>query len=222
MSETSRIAFRSALITAAYLFGGLLLGLLAGVGINGLPMHVPELTKIVLSIFPVLAIVTTASAGWGRSVAGLTGSGESRRMAWAGALSFGPGVVLLGIGLTLLEVAVVERGDGPALPVHVVFTLLFVPAVFVIAGAVGLALGVAHKSWGLAARLAFGSGLAAAVAFLILDVVMDAFGWRVGAPGAARRATMVTVTLLGNLAAALAGGAVIGIVLHRYLPARRQ
>jgi hypothetical protein len=48
---------------------------------------------------------------------------------------------------------------------------------------------------------------------LIVYQAMDKAGWRIGAPDAARRATMIVVTSLGALAAALAGGAVLGYFL---------
>ncbi|MFQ5890957.1 MAG: hypothetical protein ACE5JR_13075 [Gemmatimonadota bacterium] len=103
--------------------------------------------------------------------------------------------------------------SGSALPIHVVFTILFVPAAFFVAGVTALAVGVALKDWARAGRLAVCTGLAAAAAFLAVDVLMDLAGWRVGAPGAASRATMLTVTLAGSLAGALAGGGVLGALL---------
>ena len=44
---------------------------------------------------------------------------------------------------------------------------------------------------------------------------MQAAGWQVGAPDAADRLTMLTVLLVGNLGAAVVGGAVMGLVLTR-------
>jgi hypothetical protein len=64
-------------------------------------------------------------------------------------------------------------------------------------------------------RLAIPAGLAAAAAFLAVDLVMDALGWRVGAPDAGRRATMVVVTAIGLLAAATSAGGAIGAMLPR-------
>jgi len=119
-------------------------------------------------------------------------SDQKKRLTWAGALSFAPSLILAGIALGRLELIIVERGDGPDLPVHVVFTLLFVPAAFFVAGMGGLAMGIALKDLKLAVRLALGAGLAAALGFLAVDLVMDALGYRVGAPGAAERATSAT------------------------------
>lgn len=214
------VPFRSALLTALYLLGSQLLGLLGGFALNGLPMHIPEATKNVLSALPVLALMFAGGAFWGRALARLTSLGETRRMAWAGALTFAPGVILAGFVLNMLEVALVERGGGPDLPVHVLFTMLFVPAAFIVAGLGSLSLGIAQRDWALAIRLGLLAGFSAAFAFLVIDLLMDSLGWRVGAPGAAQRATMLTVMMLGNLGAALAGGAVVGSILERYLRSR--
>jgi len=206
---------RAALLTLFFLFGGLLLGFAAGFAINGLPMHMPESVRTQISFTIVLGIILVAGAAWGRKLAQLLGAGNPGRLTWAGALSFGPAVILAVLGLGKLEVALIENSQGPDLPVHTVFTLLFVPAVFFIAGTAGVALGFALKSWRLAIRTGLGSGLAGAAAFLLVNLVMHQLGWQVGAPGAAERATMLTVMMAGNLAAALAGGAAIGYILAK-------
>lgn len=211
------VVIRCGLVSGLILVGGMLVGLLVGFAVSGLPMHVPEETKNLLSALPVLAIITSAGSGWGLAMARLTGVPESRRMAWAGALSVSPSILAVGIALSLLEVSIVERGLGPDLPVHQVFTLLFVPATFFVAGMGGLALGLALGDRALALRLFTASGSTGALAFLLVNLVMDALGWRVGAPGAAERATMLTVMLAGSLAAALAGGGIIGYMLRRWV-----
>jgi hypothetical protein len=201
------------LATGLFLFGGLLVGFMAAIGFTGLPMHLPESARTLLAMVIVLGIVGFTSAAWGRAMARLTGASQPRRMIKAGVLSFGPSLILAGFILSSLEVAIVERGSGPPLPVHVVFTILFVPAVFCVAGVGGLALGLAHGDWRLAWRCGLCSGLAGSAAFLLVVLVMDQIGYRVGAPGAAERATMLTVMMTGNLAAALAGGAALGVML---------
>ena len=47
---------------------------------------------------------------------------------------------------------------------------------------------------------------------------MESLGWVVGAPGAAARATMITVLAAGNLGAALVGGGVLGAMLRQQVP----
>jgi hypothetical protein len=207
---------RSALITPLYLIGSFFIGALLGsLTFSGLPGHIEDATKIAMAAVPALACVVVGGALWGRAIARLTHAANVSRLTWAGALGYGPtliGVVLL---LTVLENLIVEQRRGPELPIHVVFTLLFVPAVFIVALVGALALGLALKHTSLLPALALGSGLAAGITFLIVDLVMDGIGYRVGAPGAAERATMITVLLTGSIAASLAAGALIGFLLSR-------
>jgi hypothetical protein len=211
-----RITWRTAYTTALFLFGSLLLGFGLAIAASNLPMHFPEQTMNLISLLLLLAILFAGGALWGRAMARLTQSDQKRRLTWAGSLSFAPSLILAGIALSRLEFVIVERGDGPDLPVHVIFTLLFVPAAFFVASIGGLAIGIALKDYKLAVRLALGAGLAAALGFLLVDLVMDAVGYRVGAPGAAERATMLTVMMAGNLATSLAGGAALGFMLSSY------
>jgi hypothetical protein len=208
-----QISIRSAALTALFLFGGLLLGFLAAFWLTGLPMHLPESTRVLLGFTIIMSVVVAAGALWGRAIARLCQAGEPRRTTWAGALTFGPALLLAALALGRLERLFVEEGGGPDLPVHNVFTVLFVPAVFFVAGAVGLAVGLAQREARIAWRCALGSGLAGSAAFLVVNLAMDSLGWRIGAPGAAERATMLTVMMAGNLGASLAGGAALGALL---------
>lgn len=45
---------------------------------------------------------------------------------------------------------------------------------------------------------------------LLINLVMEALGWVASAPGAAERATMLTVMFAGVLGAAVAGGGLLG------------
>jgi len=211
-----RTVFLSSLTTAACLFGGMLAALSFAIAISNLPMHVPEQTINLFAVGLLVGILFVSGALWGRTLARIFASDNKRRMVWAGALSFAPALVLAGLMLAALERAIVERGQGPDLPVHQVFTLLFVPASLLVAATGGLALGLAEKNVRLALRMAAYGGVSAAIAFLLVDLLMDALGRRVGAPGAAERATMLTVMMAGNLAAALAGGGALGYQLSRY------
>jgi hypothetical protein len=194
----------------------MLVGFAIAIAVSNLPMHMPDQTLNFISMILLLTILFFAGAAWGFAMAKIFSTANKRRMIWAGALSFSPALVLAGLTLAALERVIVEHGQGPDLPVHIVFTILFVPAAFFVAGAGGLALGLAQRSLRLGLRLAAGGGLAAALAFLLVDLFMDALGWRVGAPGAAERATMLTVMMAGSLAAALVGGGMLGYQLSRH------
>jgi hypothetical protein len=213
---TRRQILFSALATAACLFGGLLVGFAIAIAVSNLPMHMPSQALNFISMMLLLCTLFIAGAAWGFAIAKIFSTQNKKRMIWAGALTFSPALLLAGLTLGTLERAIVEGGQGPDLPVHIVFTLLFVPAAFFVAGAGGLALGLAERNLRLGLRLAAGGGIAAALGFLLVDLLMDALGWRVGAPGAAERATMLTVMMTGNLAAALAGGGILGYQLSRY------
>ncbi len=210
-----QIAIRTGWMTLAYLAGGLVLAFSVAVPMDGLLVHAPELAKIAVAATLGLAVMTLAARAWARAVSRAAGCGEDRRIAWAGMLGFGPVVIVTAVALALLEGVIPESGSASALPVHIVFTILFVPATFLVAGVAALALAWAVNNLASAWRPAAMTGLAAAGAFLVADVLMDLAGWRVGGPNAAARATMLVVTTVGCAAAALAGGAVLGASLAR-------
>lgn len=207
-----------AVSTAASLVGGVLLGVAAGNLIfNLLPGHSftnPHPAAMAVAAVPALAGLFAGGAGWGVLMGRLAQAGAPRRMALAGGLSFAPITIGLAVALQILE-PVALRLYGHWLPLHRLFTVLFVPAALVIAGvsAWGLSRGLGGRP--LAWHWPWTVGLTAALAFLTVNLVMEALGWVVGAPRAAERFTMLTVLSLGNLGAALAGGAVMGMTLAR-------
>ncbi len=204
------------LLSALILVGGLLIGVFLGILLNeSLPMHVPEATRSLFSALPVLVTLAFAGASWGYVLGRITASPYRKRMALAGGLCYGLSIILVALSLTFLEVQIVEKGQGLDIQVHNLYTLLFVPAAFIVAATGSFGLGLANKKLDLAVRMAIFAGLASAASFLLINLAMDALGWRVGAPGAAERATMLTVTLVGCLGAALAGGAVCSLILVR-------
>ena len=203
-----------ALLTTGYLFGGFAIGVGIG-GVVGTPGHSGlAIARDVIAGVIALTCMTVGGARWGRELALRVGAPDVRRASRAGAFSFGPIAIVAGLVLTVFEGIIVQQQRGPAIPIHVVYGFLFVPAVFFVASSTALVLGVGlrmqvSKRW----RLALMCGVAAAAAHLIVYQVMDKAGWRIGAPDAARRATMIVVTSLGVLAAALAGGATLGYFL---------
>jgi len=211
-----RIAVRCALYTALTLVGGLLIGIAAGTLIfDSLPGHMAEPSRIGLSAIAAL-IGTFAGGGfWGWLMGRQIGPHSVSRMVWAGALGYGLTVVLLAVALSQLEVLLVERGLGPAWPIHMVFTVLFTPSAAIIAGVGGLSLGLALRDGSLAVRLSLWNFLAGALTFLAVSRSMHALGWVVGAPGAAERFTMLTVMFSGNLGVALVAGGITGWLLSR-------
>jgi hypothetical protein len=216
---TGQLMWAGAWKTVATLFGGLLVGLFAGnlvfAVVPGSSVTDPRIQYELIAAIPTLIALGAGSAAWGRSMAPLAGAAPSKRMAWAGVLGFAPITLVMAFSLLALEPIAVER-FGARIPIHRVFTLLFVPTAFIISAVSAFAIGIGLRDGPLSRSLAWRVGLTGAVAFLTVNLVMEAAGWVVGAPGAAERVTMITVMSLGNLAAAFAGGAVLGLALGRH------
>ncbi len=205
--------FLGALLTVLTLFGGMLAGVGIGLVFQNLPSHsLPSAVSITLGVIPAVTGLLVGGAAWGLAMGRLAQANNRRRMALAGILGFVPITILLAFVLLTLEPIAVEK-FGAQLPIHRVFTLFFVPSAFLIAGISAFAIGEGLSNRALAAVLLWRVGLAAAAAFLVVNLVMEISGWVVGAPGAAERATMLVVMFVGNLGAALAGGAVMGATL---------
>ncbi len=193
----------------------MLTGVAVGFLLHGLPFHAAEQTKVALASIPALTGTVSGGALWGYLLARIHRIQETKRMSVAGALSFGPSVVAAGLLLSTLERALVEVGRLPGVPIHVVFTLLFVPSTFLIAAAGGPAIAHGSRNQLQWLRFTLAAGVAAALAFLAINLAMDSIGWRVGAPRAAEQATKLTVMFLGTSAAALSAGAVLGSLLAK-------
>ena len=215
-SFSSRPALYGAAVTVLTLFGGLLLGVVAGeIVFEILPGHTinnPDPLHILLAALPALVGMMLGSGLWGVWMGRLARASHPRRMMLAGALGFAPITIVLGIALSVLEPIAVEQ-FGAQLPVRHLFTLFFVPTAFLIAGVSAWAIGIGLQNRALAMSLLWRVGLAAALAFLVVNLVMEAFGWQVGAPLASERFTMLTVAFASDLGAALAGGAALGLLL---------
>jgi hypothetical protein len=207
-----------AVVTVSSLFGGLLLGFVVGDVIFGLvsghsfqnidPIHV------VLAAIPALIGFLVGSAIWGVLMGQLAHANDRRSLAWAGALGFAPITLTLALTLQVVEPIALER-FGAVIPLHRLFTLLFVPTAFLIAGVSAWAIGMGLHDHALAKSLMWRVGLVAAITFLMINLGMESAGWVVGAPQAAERFTMLTVLFVGNLGAAMVGGAVMGHALSR-------
>src|SRR5437773_5733271 len=203
-----------ALLTAVILIPGAILGVGAGGAINAtLPGNATDPIKLALTVLSAFAGMFVGGAVWGWSISRITKVAAGRRVAVAGGIGFGLCALVVILTLGFLEDLIVTQQRGPQLPIHNVFTMLFGPAAAIITGASGAALGFGLRARALAGRLAWMCAISGGCAFLFVNLTLDGLGFRVGAPGAAERATRITTARVGNLAAALAGGAVIGRVV---------
>lgn len=165
----------------------------------------------------ILAAFAGGGAGWGWSLARLIGYYEPKRVAVAGGVSFGAGVLVSVLGAFPLAGAL--QGLIPAeQPTHVIYLLTFVILLSFTCALTGAATGIAFQSTSLAGRLAALGALGAVASFAVVVMGMDAAGLRVGTGNAA----MVKVTAAANLAAALVFGAVAGALATRWLPDDHQ
>jgi hypothetical protein len=202
----------SAVVTVVSLMSSVLGGAgLVGL-VNRLPFHTPDQTLLLLAIIPMFG----GGALWGLLLTRIHNLPNRKGTPIAGSLSFGLGVIGAVNLLGALERILVAQHRLPGLPIHNIFTLLFVPVIFLVATLGGSAILLVSGDRTHWFRSALATGLAASLAFLIMDLLLDMLGMRVGAPRAAERATMLTVAFLGSAAAAFSGGAILGRALSSY------
>ncbi len=214
--EVLRLSILGGTATALTYVAGVVLGVVVGNAVSDtLPGHMSEPARTTLAALTAIGGLVLGSAFWGVWMGRLGNSRETRRMVWTGILGLVPITVALGAGLIALESAAAGSSVVGQLPVHRVFTVLFVPTAFVVAATACITLGVGLRNRTLARSSWWQAGLGASLLFLVGNLVMELSGWRIGAPGAAERFTMLTVLFVSAAGASLAGGGVIGYVLAR-------
>lgn len=191
--------------------GGLIAGIAAGALLHGmLPGH-GELDP--QRVLPAAGVALLGFLGggivWGVLIARLVRSPEKKRAAGAGAIWAVLTITVMLI-MQVLEPALVSMGG---LALHHLYTLLFIPAVFAVCFATAWAMAVALRRRERTWRVALVTASICALVYLAVNVGMDLLGWRVGAPHAAERFTMLTVTLVCTLAASAASGATLVAML---------
>lgn len=108
---------------------------------------------------------------------------------------------------------------APDASMHVRFGIILAIAVLCVTVSTGLLLGFVLVNWKASLILAGSTGLVSVFAALITLFILGELGIRVGSGNAA----MPKVTAAATMAAALAGGAVLGVLFSRYVrkPFRR-
>jgi len=209
-------AIRGAAITARDLIGGIVVAVALGSLADQLPL--PLLPRRIIDGAVALSMTLVAGWLWGRDMATLMGATDPRGAGKLTALSVGPAIIAAGAILAAVEPTIVARVTRAGYSIHFVYSVLFVPVAGVVAAVGAFALGVGLDGRRLGGRLAANAGVAALVSFLVVDLLMYALGWRVGAPNAGRRATMLVVTVISASAAAVTAGATIGARLRGRVP----
>jgi hypothetical protein len=200
---------RGALLALAILGGGVVLAFPASGGVTAVAVRagLPLGPAIFLSVL--LLCGGAAGALWAWRLAPMVGDASRRgRAAAGGALGFGTASALAVHGLTTIETRLLAHAQaGEAAPMHVAFALSFSGAAVLVVGAsvlaLGLGLGLRRRALGPALRTAgVGGGT-----FLAVTLLLDLAGWRVGAPGAEARFTMLVVMAAALVVTLLAAGA---------------
>ncbi len=204
---------RAAALTTRDVVGGLLIAAAAGGVVDALGTPLPILPRRIFSVLTAIAVLFHAMKLWARDMNRLAGQPETATISRASALFLAILFGLVGLVLGATEPFVVGRAALRGVLIHQVYMILFVTSTLLLATAGTFIVGRSLHGNAFAARLGMGSGFAAAAAFLLVALTMDALGWRVGAPRAAERATMVVVTTLGLVTAGIAAGVVIGTML---------
>jgi len=97
-------------------------------------------------------------------------------------------------------------------PVHVRFAVFLSLSVLCVAMVTGLALGLVLRNWKASLILAVASGAASVIAVITADLILEMVGLRVGHGNLA----MPKLTAVGTMAAAIAGGTVLGVLFTYY------
>jgi hypothetical protein len=109
----------------------------------------------------------------------------------------------------------VQGHAPPDLSLHVRFGLILGITVLCVTVSTGLLLGLALINWKASLMLAASTGLTSVLAALVTLIILDRLGMRVGSGNAA----MPKAAAAGTMAAALAGGIMLGVVFSRYVRA---
>lgn len=163
-------------------------------------------------VMVLLASMLAGSALWALAIERLAGLQHTRRFIIIAAITQVAITFTAMLVLGKAEEHFVENGNTN-LPLHVLYTLLFVPATFISAFIAGSVCAIAMVKPALAWRMGLHGAVGAASAYLVLNVLQDMLGRRVGGPNAAETATMITVTLVCWLAASMAFSAAMGRLL---------
>lgn len=206
-----RPVLMSAVGTVASLMGGVIVAVVINILLDRLRIHASDQILILLAMI----LIFGGGALWGVLLTRIHGLPHRMGTSIAGSLSFGLGVIGAATLLHNLERILVAQHRLSGVPVHIIFTMLFVPATFLVATIGSSAILLVSGNRANWIRSALLTGLTASLSFLIMDLILDGAGMRVGAPRAVEHSTMLTVAFLGSTAAAFSAGAILGLVLSR-------
>jgi hypothetical protein len=112
----------------------------------------------------------------------------------------------------------VQRFTPPDFGPQVYYGLVLGINILYVTVSTGLLLGLSLIDWKASLMLAVSTGLTSVIAALMILLILDGLGIRVGSGNVA----MVKVTAASTMAAALAGGAILGVMFSRYVRKAHQ
>lgn len=201
-------SLRGFYLIGALPLGGLLLGVWGWLG--GFEVHIESwqgMAGLFISHF-IMAWL------WGRGLGRVTHQTHPERLAWAAAIAFAATTTIAVNRINHTEVILNRLLFQTKLPVHILFLYIFMAGNGAVVGVTGAALGLAKSDWKATLKLGGVGVVIGALTFLTVFLVMELFGFRVGAPGAEERATMLTVMVIGIWSTALVGSGIFGRMLQ--------
>ena len=169
------------------------------------PVH-DFLMALQMHVTPPVIVLFLGILGWGLLLSRISGY----RQWWWIATATTVGVFVGEVPIDWLDGRLQQPFYG--WPVYQRFELFLTLSVLCVAMSTGLALGLTVGSWRASLLLALGSGLASVIAVILTNLLLDMLGIRVGGGNIA----MPKVTAVGTMAAAIAGGTVLGVVFTYY------
>lgn len=170
-----------------------------------------------VAILVAVGLSGLGGAAWGQLLARLTGYTNRRRIAWATAIAYGLALPVVITSLGQFESYLTKGGAiRPEIiaNIHWLFLGSWSLGMVVLLGVPALALGLSQGNAQAALVHALKTGVAAGLAFVVVDAIMYNSGWRVGDPDFPERPTMSVVVLLGFSCATLVSGILNGLWLR--------
>src|SRR6266571_3305176 len=133
-----RLVVSTAALTLRDLIGGVIAGIGLGAAFDAVSKPLPVAVRHTLAGLLAVGVLLFAGRQWGRDMARLVGPTDRDVQGRATALAFGLTVILVGSLLAAVEPVLVERAARMGIGIHVVYTMLFVPATILIT-AIGVA-----------------------------------------------------------------------------------
>ncbi len=169
------------------------------------PMH-NFLMTLQMHVTPPVLVLSLGVLGWGFLLSKIS----RYRAWWRIAIATLAGILVGELPIDWLDLRIQQPFWG--WPVHMRFALFLGASVFCVALTTGLALGLLLRNAKASLILAAASSVVSVLAVIAVDLILDRLGIRVGHGNLA----MPKITAVGTMAAAIAGGTILGVLFTHY------